>query len=63
MFRALQLVRRCSSAKPSLAFQALYDTQKYAEIEKLANPKLDALVDVVLSLNNRESEYLNLILT
>ena len=63
MIRTLQLLQRCASLKPSKGFQAVYNTELQSEIINTANPKLDALVDVVLSLNNMEAEYLNCLLT
>ena len=63
MFRSLALIQRCASLKPSLGFQALHNTEIRTEVEKHSHPKLDALVDVILSLKNNESEYLSLIQT
>lgn len=63
MFRVLQVVNRFATAKPSLGFQALRSKQIRQQVQKHGNQKLDALVEVVLSLNNRETEYLNLLMS
>lgn len=52
MLRVLQVACRCATAKPSLGFLALTNKEVRAEVEKLATPKLEALAEVVQSLNN-----------
>lgn len=63
MLKVLRLIHPCVSAKPSIGFQAIRNTELQAEVKQHATAKLDALVDVVMSLTNRESEYLNLLMT
>ena len=53
MLKSLRLLHRFSVSKASIGFQALYNQDLKTEVEQHSNPKLDALVEVILSLNNR----------
>lgn len=58
-----RIIFRNAALKPSKGFQALKDPAIRAEVIGFANPKLDALTDVLQSLTNAEVEYLNLLST
>jgi hypothetical protein len=53
MLRVLHLINCCSVAKASKGFEALKNKQIHQEVLGYANPKLDALVSVLLSLTNQ----------
>lgn len=58
-----RIVFRNTTLKPALGFQAIKDTNIRAEVTSFANPKLDALAEVLQSLSNAEVEYLNALIT
>lgn len=52
-----------ATLNPSKGFQAVKDANIRAEVLGFANPKLDALAEVLQSLTNAEVEYLNALIT
>jgi hypothetical protein len=58
-----RIIFRNSALKPSLGFQALNDANIRTEVASFANPKLDAVAEVLQSLSNAEVEYLNALIT
>jgi hypothetical protein len=52
-----------ATLKPSKGFQAIKDVNIRTEVIGFANPKLDALTEVLQSLTNAEVEYLNALIT
>lgn len=58
-----RIMFRNASLKPSKGFQAVRDEKIRAEVTGYANPKLDALANVLQSLTNAEVEYLNALIT
>lgn len=60
--RLNRLTYLCHTLKPSKGFQAIQNPTIRAEVLGYANPKLDALAEVLQSLTNSQTEYLNLLL-
>jgi hypothetical protein len=58
-----RIIFRNATLKPSLGFQAIKDANIRTEVTSFANPKLDALAEVLQSLTNAEIEYLNTLIT
>lgn len=52
-----------ATLKPSKGFQAVKDANIRTEVLTFANPKLEALAEVLQSLTNAEVEYLNALIT
>ncbi len=53
MLRVLRLFNQCATAQPSQGFQAVSNREVKKTVLGYANPKLNALVEVLHSLNNR----------